>query len=399
MGKKGLHISISVVLLGALLLFISFFLSWQDMSSAFGTFDAEVHLTKIDIRFGVVQHHDIHKGLRAARDMACSASALFVSVGDVCATLTRDYVCGVIFILLSVIAITLDFIAVCYLGYYATGSTQRSYRKVAFNCLVVAPVCLGLGLLIYVIALACGTRGFNFTGISMLPGSGMYVACVGTVIMSIVPFLSKTWAMHTSEALSDQRRTLKMEHLDNVLYHTNLQSEESSQVIYNKSLKNEHAVKLTNQPANHYQQPGPIAESEPSSRTNVYCASYSPNAHSHPPPSYATNQPASYHAPQYSNQHTTVSYHQTSDMLSQPHSTLVNNNHRITPTQPSLGARIPHHSTPTRLPRRVLDTCTLKHPKEHILHRRIHRSNTRQGRSYIRTKACVSPPSVRPAVW
>eukprot|EP00397_Hematodinium_sp_SG-2012_P029605 GEMP01031293.1.p1 GENE.GEMP01031293.1~~GEMP01031293.1.p1 ORF type:complete len:370 (+),score=56.77 GEMP01031293.1:39-1112(+) len=357
MGKKGLHISISVVLLGALLLFISFFLSWhirwQDMSSAFGTFDAEVHLTKIDIRFGVVQHHDIHKGLRAARDMACSASALFVSVGDVCATLTRDYVCGVIFILLSVIAITLDFIAVCYLGYYATGSTQRSYRKVAFNCLVVAPVCLGLGLLIYVIALACGTRGFNFTGISMLPGSGMYVACVGTVIMSIVPFLSKTWAMHTSEALSDQRRTLKMEHLDNVLYHTNLQSEESSQVIYNKSLKNEHAVKLTNQPANHYQQPGP----------------------------------------------NTISYHQTSDMLSQPHSTLVNNNHRITPTQPSLGARIPHHSTPTRLPRRVLDTCTLKHPKEHILHRRIHRSNTRQGRSYIRTKACVSPPSVRPAVW
>jgi len=219
MGKRGVHISIGVVLVSAILVLTSFCTYWQHMSAAL-VFSADMSLTRVhaSINLGFLKKVTLPTDLHLARDEACSAGA-FKVLNDICDTLTRDYVCGILYMLFAILAIVLDAVAIGYLGFYTHESSQRSYRIIAFNCMAAAPILLGLGVSIYIIAMATGTRGFpGGVRIVFSPGAGFFCAVGATMVLSVVPCLSRTWIASTAEIITEQRRFLKKEAAQQALY-------------------------------------------------------------------------------------------------------------------------------------------------------------------------------------
>jgi len=226
MRQKGVHIPIAVVVVSAILILTSFCTDWQHLSATF--YSVDVSLMKINIRMGGSSGIN---GLRGARDMSCP-NKLVMIFGDVCPTLYRDYVCGVLFIICAVIAIILDAVAIGYLGFYINESAHPSYRKIACHCMVAAPVLLGLGALIYVVAMATGTIGWNDRSIVLYPGIGFFCGLGATMVLSVVPFLSKTWVASTAGALTEERVILRGEVMEQALMpgdHQSVQQQQQQQ--------------------------------------------------------------------------------------------------------------------------------------------------------------------------
>jgi len=231
MGQKGVHISVAVVVVSAILVLASFCTDWQHLSAGF-FFSVDISLTSITASCGT---YSVINGLRGARDMACTTDKYKIAfLGDVCSTLTRDYVCAVLYMVCAFIAIILDAVAIGYLGFYIKESAHTSYRKIAFHCMVAAPVLLGLGVLIYVVAMATGTRGWHAeVSIVLSPGLGLFCSLGATMVLIVVPFLSKTWVASTAEALVEDRRILKKEAIEQALFrpgdHQSVQQQQPKQ--------------------------------------------------------------------------------------------------------------------------------------------------------------------------
>lgn len=195
---------------------------WQELSFGIGSFTAKLHLTSIywggfAIKqtvplWGNHKFSELSGSMAEVRDVACGLPNI-PYLFTLCESLTVDFACGVLSVILNLVALLINVVASSYLLYYSWGVTKREYRKVAFRCLCVSPVLMFLSVAVYT-----GAILFSETlQCVMTPGPGYFIAIFGFMFMTSVPFVSKKWSLSTKEILDDEKRQIRREAKDALL--------------------------------------------------------------------------------------------------------------------------------------------------------------------------------------
>lgn len=237
MGKVGISVTVSLVVLGNLLLLASMAMKWKHISFFAGAITADTYL--LSVRFAglatslyttpVAAHgysdSDLSGNMTGVRDIFCGIP-LCDFCSAMCEKFTVSLACGASSITMFLLTMILSAISCMYLCYHMFAETKREYRLVAYRCLCVAPVTMIVGLfaqwvaLFYALMVSPRIANSVYIGSVVTPTYGYFISILSFFMLCSAPCLNMMWVMPTKEIIDDEERRLRRENRD-ALYDSN----------------------------------------------------------------------------------------------------------------------------------------------------------------------------------